>query len=48
MFIAGEARLSAEVSRKQSNFFSIGYDERPAACSLFAMKKDFSFSDSPA
>jgi hypothetical protein len=33
MFIAGEARLSAELSRKQSNFFSISYDERPEACS---------------
>jgi len=46
MFIAGEARLSAELSRKQSNFFSIGYDERPQACSPVCMKKDFSFSDS--
>jgi hypothetical protein len=28
MFIAGEARLSAELSREQSNFFSIAYDAR--------------------
>jgi hypothetical protein len=31
MFMAGEARLSAELSGKQSNFFSIGYDETAAS-----------------
>jgi hypothetical protein len=43
MFIAGEARLSAELSRKQSNFFSIGYDERPEGCSSVTRKRTFIF-----
>src|SRR6476660_8642567 len=43
MFIAGEARLSAELSRKQSNFFSIGYDERPEGCSSVTRKRTFHF-----
>jgi hypothetical protein len=43
MFIAGEARLSAELSRKQLNFFSIGYDERPEECSLLHEKGLFIF-----
>jgi hypothetical protein len=47
MFIAGEARLSAELSRKQSNFFSIGYDERPEGCLSVTRKRTFHFSDSP-
>jgi hypothetical protein len=48
MFIAGEARLSAELSRKQSNFFSIGYDERPEGCSSVTRKRTFHFRIPPA
>jgi hypothetical protein len=48
MFIAGEARLSAELSRKQSNFFSIGYEKGREGCPAPYMKNDFSFSESSA
>src|SRR5689334_15283418 len=47
MFIAGEARLSAELSRKQSNFFSTGYDKRSGGCLFVKGKRTFHFQIPP-
>jgi hypothetical protein len=47
MFIAGEARLSAELSRKQSNFFSIDYHQCLERVHLFTPKRTFHFRIPP-